>query len=198
MAGLASLPVPLLHGTGGTCVSRPQFYNIAKPINVGSMLRTCTAFGVREALVVGKKKALLGGDRGTRNYLAQRHFYTFADAAEYVRSRGMELVGVEITGDAENVNALPFRGPTAFVVGNEGSGLNSTALRHVDRLVYVPMQGRATASLNVGVALGIVLNAFAHWAGAPEAPRDGTRFSVDPQQRIPAVARAVAEREAKK
>ena len=39
------------------------------------------------------------------------------------RERGCEVVGVEIVEGAERVQDAPFRGSTAFMLGNEGAGL---------------------------------------------------------------------------
>ncbi|MDI9335888.1 MAG: RNA methyltransferase, partial [Gammaproteobacteria bacterium] len=46
--------------------------------------------------------------------------------------------------------------PSAFVLGNEGSGLRHLTKTHCDHLVSIPMFGQIT-SLNVSVSCGIIL-----------------------------------------
>ena len=64
--------------------------------------------------------------------LARRYFPTLPECREWLHSQGVELLGVEICEGAESVAAHPFRGPTAFMLGNEGSGMNEKQLEACD------------------------------------------------------------------
>ena len=86
--------------------------------------------------------------------------------------RGARILGVEIAPSAVSVATLPFSGPTAFILGNEGSGMSAAQCAVCDGFVYIPQHGPGTASLNVAVAAGIVLHRFAEWACYAEAGRD--------------------------
>lgn len=57
-----------------------------------------------------------------------------------------------------------FEGDTAFMMGNEGSGMNKKQMSLCDGFVKIKQYGGGTASLNVNVAAGIVLHRFHHWA----------------------------------
>ena len=81
----------------------------------------------------------------------------------------------------------PFRGPTAFLSGEEGHGMCEAHKAHCDHFIYIPQyavggggEARAggTASLNVAVSTSIVLHHYALWAGFAEAPREGEKFVV--------------------
>ncbi|CAD6272994.1 unnamed protein product [Miscanthus lutarioriparius] len=74
--------------------------------------------------------------------------------------RGRDICGVEITDDAKPVTAHPFRRSTAFLFGNEGTGLSQKECDICDFFVYIPQYGGGTASLNVTVAASIVLHHF--------------------------------------
>ena len=104
---------------------------------------------------------------------------TLEDAVAYLRrERGCEVVGVEIVEGAERVQDAPFRGSTAFMLGNEGAGLTEKQIGLCDRFVYIPQYGAGTASLNVTTAAAIALHHFGAWAGYREARRLGHKFEV--------------------
>lgn len=76
------------------------------------------------------------------------------------------------------MNQHPFRRSTAFLLGNEGTGLSTKELEICDFFVYIPQYGCGTASLNVTVAASIVLHHFAVWAEFSERTREGNKFVV--------------------
>lgn len=150
-------------------------FNIAKESNFGFLIRTANAFGAK-VIVVGNPKFSRGGASGGTRYTKVTKFFSLKEALDFVRQRGCEVVGIEIGNDAVSMWDANYRGSVAFMVGNEGAGLTDQQLAECDRLVYAPQYGDAV-SCNVNVAGGIVLNHFAHWAGFPEKPIVGRKFS---------------------
>jgi len=76
----------------------------------------------------------------------------------------IRIVGVEIDDTAKDLEDEPFEGDTAFMMGNEGRGMNEKQMRLCDGFVRIAQYGGGTASLNVSVAASIVLHRFHHWA----------------------------------
>jgi hypothetical protein len=114
--------------------------------------------------------------------------------------RGARILGVEIAPSAVSVATLPFSGPTAFILGNEGSGMSAAQCAVCDAFVYIPQHGPGTASLNVAVAAGIVLHRFAEWACYAEAGRDAEhpgKFDVAPRPQRTAPRGVVPELDAR-
>merc|ERR1712160_133326 len=68
---------------------------------------------------------------------------------------------------AESLHAMPFRGHTALMVGNERGGLNREQIDTCDDFVYIPQFGAGVGSLNVASACSVVLYQFSVWANAP-------------------------------
>lgn len=170
------------------------FVNVAKKMNVGMSMRSAVAFGVSELWVAGGNSTAFNtfGHQGTAAYIPLRMIERgFHESLQYCKSRGAHIVAIEITPDAVPIHSFQFKGPTAFVAGNEGEGLTEShkaALRAQGAsFVYVPQYGQGTASLNVSVATSIVLHHFALWAGYKEQVRDGEldKFAVaaPPDQR---------------
>jgi tRNA(Leu) C34 or U34 (ribose-2'-O)-methylase TrmL len=163
--------------------TKPDCYVISAALvkrhNVGMLIRNCVAFGVKEMLICGGYRNF--GSQGTDRYLPVREFDRLRDAVADLKAKGVTICGIEITADAEPVTKMPFRGPTAFIPGNEGEGLTDHAKSLCDHFIYIPqmncpgMEAGGTASLNVVVATGIVLHHFATWAGYQEQPREAGR-----------------------
>lgn len=80
------------------------------------------------------------------------------------QTQPIRIVGVEIDDTAKDLEDEPFEGDTAFMMGNEGQGMNEKQMRVCDGFVRIAQYGGGTASLNVSVAASIVLHRFHHWA----------------------------------
>jgi tRNA G18 (ribose-2'-O)-methylase SpoU len=154
-------------------------------MNFGQLIRSACAFGVSEIFVVGSEKISSFGSQGTTSHVSFRHFPTLALCKEFLVSRGISLIGVEITDTSKSVTSHPFHGDTCFMLGNEGLGMNDHQIAACDSLVYIPQFSSGTASLNVAVAGSIVLHHFALWANFAEADRTGGKFTVSqPRSKI--------------
>ncbi|XP_057827627.1 uncharacterized protein LOC131039008 [Cryptomeria japonica] len=153
-------------------------HNVAKRHNIGTLARSATAFGVSELILVGRKDFNAFGSHGSTLHINFRHFYSLQHAQQYLKGKDCDICGVEIADGALAVHEHPFRKSTAFLLGNEGTGLSSKEMEICDFFVYISQYGCGTASLNVTIAASIVLHHFAVWAGFPERRRDGQKFVV--------------------
>ncbi|MBA0600046.1 uncharacterized protein LOC105777716 [Gossypium raimondii] len=153
-------------------------HNIAKRHNVGTLARSATAFGVTELILVGRRDFNAFGSHGSTSHLRFRHFHSLTDARLFLKEKDCDICGVEITEDAVSITDHPFKKSTAFLLGNEGTGLSAKECEICDFFVYIPQYGGGTASLNVTVAASIVLHHFGVWAGFSERIRDGNKFVV--------------------
>ncbi|KMZ73951.1 RNA methyltransferase, TrmH family protein [Zostera marina] len=154
-------------------------HNVAKRHNVGTLARSATAFGVTEMILIGKRDFNSFGSHGSTSHLRFRHFHSLSDARHYLKEeRDCDICGVEIADGAVSIEKHPFRKSTAFLLGNEGSGLSEKEYAMCDFFVYISQYGGGTASLNVTVAASIVLHQFGVWAGFSETSREGNKFVV--------------------
>jgi tRNA G18 (ribose-2'-O)-methylase SpoU len=156
--------------------------NIGKKQNMKELLISAAAFGVSDVLIAGLQKidfdviASHAFSKGPHPF-SFRRFDNLDDCRQYLKEMGdISIVGVEIMNDASDVNEHPFTGDTAFLMGNEGTGLNKKQLEVCDRLVYIPQYGGGTASLNVCVAASILFQHFAAWAQYAERSVKGNLF----------------------
>ena len=132
---------------------------VQDPGNVGTMLRSAGALGVA-ATVALPGTVDLWNAKVVRS-AAGTHFSHLAIMANWTEldgwraSRDVTLWGADARGEplSSVSSATPRR--LAIVVGNEGSGLTTTARDRCARFVSVPVSG--VGSLNVSVAAGILL-----------------------------------------
>jgi len=132
---------------------------IRSPFNVGSIFRSCEAFGVSRILLSPSTasplhpRALKSG-RGATQIMSWR----FAELAEIAHLEG--VFALELGGTPLEEFRFPERG--VMLVGSEELGLSPEALNLAGRQagrISIPMAG-AKRSLNVAVAVGIVLQAW--------------------------------------
>jgi len=152
-------------------------YNISKLNNVRNMCITAAAFGYSVVLVGEAHKTLEDANElgwatasGEQGLKVQRTS-SLANLSRQLVAHGIPLYGIEIMdeaksiADASAVRAVPR--VHALMPGNEGSGLNAPQKRASTDFLYIPQYGHGTASLNVNVAIGIVMHTIAYPIDAP-------------------------------
>ena len=60
-------------------------HNIAKRHNVGTMVRSASAFGVTEFILVGRRDFNSFGNHGSISHIRFRHFHSLIDARKYLK-----------------------------------------------------------------------------------------------------------------
>jgi tRNA G18 (ribose-2'-O)-methylase SpoU len=147
--------------------------NISKRKNIRALLDTAAAFGCKSVLVVGQKTFDMDPEGSDVPAALQEHirsgglpiqrFASWDDCVTYLGERKIRLVGVEIHKDAQPIEHFFDSIDTAFLMGNEGQGLNDKQMNSCDAFVRIPQYGSGTASLNVYVASSIILHRYHHW-----------------------------------
>lgn len=107
------------------------------------------------------KDFMFFGNKGTLKKIDFHNFSSLKEAKEYFKENKIFVCGVEIGEGSQPIQSQPFKGNTAFFLGNEGTGLLPMHREICDHFVYIPQYTDKTASLNVGVAAGIVFHHFA-------------------------------------
>lgn len=60
-------------------------HNIAKRHNIGTLARSCTAFGVSELILVGRRDFNAFGSHGSTAHVRLRHFYSLSEAKSFLK-----------------------------------------------------------------------------------------------------------------
>ena len=148
---------------GGAFVVLPD---ATKPDNLGLAFRCAAALGA-EAVVLGERccdpfsrralRVSMGGVLQTPIFRAENLLDEIAEAR---RRRGVRFFATVLNDEAASlpeIDAWPER--TAFVFGNEYSGLTPEFVAACDRSVMIPMRPDVD-SLNLGVSVGVFLYEF--------------------------------------
>ena len=128
--------------------------------NLGAIARTAECFGATALLVPSTGSAPINEDAvkssaGALLRIPMCRVSNMSDALSIVSQLGLHVVAVSEKGSDSPLSMDPSI-PTCLVLGDEHSGVSSEVLRHCSQSISIPMHGK-TASLNVGVAAGIVL-----------------------------------------
>jgi 23S rRNA (guanosine2251-2'-O)-methyltransferase len=133
---------------------------VTDPRNLGACMRTAAAAGVNAVIVPRDRSASLTdvaskAAAGAAEVLPLIAVTNLARAMDQIKEAGIWIAGA--AGDAPgSLFELDLRGPLAWALGAEGSGLRRLTRERCDWLVHIPMHAQAE-SLNVSVATGVCL-----------------------------------------
>jgi TrmH family RNA methyltransferase len=151
-------------------LDRPSNYG-----NLGTVIRSCDAFGVGGVIVTGHAVDLydtrtIRASVGSLFALPVLRLPSHNELLSWVASLRPRLAGLQIIGAsahaAQRVTAAHFDRPTILAIGNETRGLSRSYKDLCDHMVHIPMQG-AASSLNVACATSVLL------------------YEIDRQRRLP-------------
>lgn len=134
---------------------------VQDPGNLGSVMRSCEAFGVDGLLLssgcadVYSPKALRASMGGVFR-LPVAVDVEMREEIAALRALGVKVYAAALQEGAISVRNCDFSGSSAIVIGNEGSGLAEEIAEACTGAVVIPMAGQAE-SLNAGVAAGILI-----------------------------------------
>lgn len=155
--------LPRRRGMVVVVVDRP-----ASPGNLGTLIRSCDAFGATGVIVTGHGvdlydpatvRASVGSFFAVPCIALPSHREVAAWATDVRRSyTGLRVVGTD-EGGTRQLREYEWPSEAVIVVGNETSGLSHAYRELCDDVVSIPMTGTAS-SLNAAVATSIVLYEF--------------------------------------
>lgn len=133
--------------------------NTLRDFNMGTIVRSANAFGVRHIHIVGRRQWNKRGAMATEKYLHLHYWESAVEFAEAMRSSKKTIVAVDNTPGAVDLHAAKLPPQTVLLFGQEGPGLSEELLAQAWQVVAIEQLG-STRSINVGVAAGIVMYAW--------------------------------------
>jgi 23S rRNA (guanosine2251-2'-O)-methyltransferase len=133
---------------------------VQDPHNVGAVIRSAAAFGLKGVLIPPHNQAPVTGTvvKVSAGMAFKIPLVTISNVNTVLRdlqSDGYWVYGLEGDGTTTTV-AEKFTRPSVFVLGNEGSGLREKTKELCDELISIPIHPQCE-SLNAAAATAIVL-----------------------------------------
>jgi 23S rRNA (guanosine2251-2'-O)-methyltransferase len=151
---------------------------ITDPHNVGAILRSAAAFGVKAVVTTARHSpeatgVLAKAASGALEYVPIVTVGNLARALDALKELFTLLVGLDSEGESD-LAAAALAEPLALVIGAEGKGLRHLTRTHCDILARLVLPGRIK-SLNVSNATAIALHVAATKFAAPSSSAASTK-----------------------
>lgn len=133
--------------------------HLEDPHNLGAIIRTCEAAGVSGIIIPKDRSVLVNAtvikvSTGAISNMKIARVTNIVKTIEEMKKDGFWIVGSDMNGTS--YDEIDYRGKTAIVIGNEGSGMSRLVRESCDFIASIPMIG-TTNSLNASVATGILI-----------------------------------------
>jgi len=145
--------------------------NIRSLYNVGSILRTCSFYGVRNIILIGYTGIVKKGDtfeihpkirKTSMTAIDLLNFKYFEGREEFIKycyENGIEIVSIEQDKKSENLHKFqPKLNSQVYVLGNEVLGVSQNILDASKHILEIKSKESFYHSLNVTVAAGVVID----------------------------------------
>lgn len=130
--------------------------NTERDYNMGTIVRSANAFGVRRVHIVGRRQWNKRGAMMTDKYLHVHYFTSVDEFMKYIRTHDKRLVVIDNIDGSVPLQDADVTARDVLIFGAEGPGVSADMAAAADQIVAIEQQG-STRSLNVGVAAGIAL-----------------------------------------
>ena len=133
--------------------------NVQDPGNLGTIIRSAVAFNI-DSIVLNTKSADLYNSKVIRACQGMNYYINIVrkdlkDLMPYLKENNYKIYGTNVN-DGENVKNIEKSEKYAIIMGNEGSGVDSSLQKLCDYNLYIKMNEKCE-SLNVAVATSIIL-----------------------------------------
>ena len=133
--------------------------SIQDPGNLGTMIRTADAAGF-DGIILGNDTVDLFNDKVIRATQGSLFHIPVVQSDLMTEVTRLKQNGYDVWATAlDNAKAYTETAAAdkvALIVGNEGAGVNNELLKMADKIVNIPIYGKAE-SLNVSIAAGILM-----------------------------------------
>jgi RNA methyltransferase, TrmH family len=149
--------------TNEICIA---FEDIQNPGNLGSIIRTCDWFGIKNVFLSENSVDLYSPKtiQATAGaFLRINVHYTNLDlfVKDYIKKTGNQCYGTFLTG--ENIYTSELKNRGLIIFGNEGKGISTTIEKLISKKIYIPnfsTKPEQSESLNISSAVSVVCSEF--------------------------------------
>ena len=150
--------IPNNEETFDECGTHILLDSVQDPGNVGTIMRTANAFGLKSMILTGacadpyNPKTI----RASMGAIFKQRFFTMnTDELSKLRKGGKRFIGAALLENSISISDVSLK-DSIIVIGSEGSGLSAEILELCDQTVIIPIEPECD-SLNAAVAAGIIM-----------------------------------------
>lgn len=133
--------------------------NTERDFNMGTIVRSANAFGVRRVIVIGRRQWNKRGAMATDKYLHVEYLPTTAEFVERMREEGRSIVAIDNVPGSVKLAQTELPRDAVLVFGQEGPGISEELIEAADVIVAIEQFG-STRSINVGAAATVAMYAW--------------------------------------
>lgn len=128
--------------------------------NLGAIIRTAEAAGAHGVIIPKRRSAGITAivektSAGAVEHMAVARVANITATIKDLKKNGVWVFGTEMNGETELWKA-DLKGPSAIVIGSEGSGMSKLVSENCDFKISIPMSGKVN-SLNASASAAIVI-----------------------------------------
>lgn len=128
--------------------------NIEHDFNMGTIIRTANAFGVRNVHIIGRKQWNKRGAMMTDKYMHLHYYIDVNDFLDEIHDK--VLIAVDNVDGSVPMSKSNIQENAVLLFGAEGPGIRPELLEKAEKIIAIEQFG-STRSMNVGVAAGIAM-----------------------------------------
>ena len=134
---------------------------VTSPENVGSIVRSCAAFGIK-SLIIGPKscspylRRCIRVSMGNIFSMLIHHSNDLKETIKDLKKRNISILGAANDPSAHNIREFSFQESSAVIMGSEGHGIEPEIFSLCDEIIKIPIN-ETVAHLNVATATSIFL-----------------------------------------
>ena len=130
--------------------------NVERDFNMGTIVRSANAFGVRHVHVIGRRQWNKRGAMMTDKYLHVQYVGSTAEFVELMKTEGREIIAIDNIPGSVNMAETTLPKRAVLVFGQEGPGISKEMAQAADKIVAIEQFG-STRSINVGAAATVAM-----------------------------------------
>ena len=137
----------------------PMVYldQISDPGNLGTIIRTCDWFGIKQ-IGISPNSVEFYNPKVVRSSMGSHFNMKYLGTPSFEDLNRFNLIGADFN-KGKDINDISNPKNWALVMGSEASGISKTMNKKISSYVKIERFGKGE-SLNIGVAMGIVLHKF--------------------------------------
>ncbi len=130
--------------------------NTERDFNMGTIVRSANAFGVRQIYIIGRRQWNKRGAMMTDKYLHVNYIASTAEFVKLMRAQGKEIIAIDNIDGSVNMAQTKLPKHAVLVFGQEGPGISEELVSQADQIVAIEQFG-STRSINVGAAATVAM-----------------------------------------